>query len=242
MVQFPQGCGQCMVGLLHLNPTSLLLIYKLIILAKLDYWCFFSSSASPTHCNILNKLQISCLRTIFGAIRSTPSLAIEIEMACPLLYIRCRWLAGKLLLKSLGSLHSDTSLNYLEVYYYWRYVQKILPILALTTHLLAPIREYIIKSNNLPLFETSFSSLLLLPIMHSNKIFLKFTIEFLKVTQPNFINGLFLDYISKSFTDFIWIFTNGSVTSLLILLLWNSTSPSAIIFLPQHRLIPPNAR
>ncbi|XP_025418121.1 uncharacterized protein LOC112688914 [Sipha flava] len=176
--------------------------------------CLAKFTASSTHCNKLNKLQVSCLRTIIGALRSTPSPAVEVETACPPLHIRCRWLAGKFLLKSLANLHPDIFYDYLEIYYSWRYVSKSLPILALTAHSLALIREYIIKSDKLPLYETNFPSLLLSPTIHFSKNFLEFPIDYLKIAQPNFVNGLFLDYIRNNFPDFILIFTDRSVTPL----------------------------
>ena len=58
------------------HPSSLISIYFSIIRSKLDYGCFLFGSASSSN---MNKLQSSCLRTIMGYLRSTPSPAIEVE-------------------------------------------------------------------------------------------------------------------------------------------------------------------
>lgn len=65
------------------HPTSLLSIYSSIIRSKIDYGCFFFGSASSSNWKKINKLQISCLRTIMGYIRSSPSPGIEVETAFP---------------------------------------------------------------------------------------------------------------------------------------------------------------
>lgn len=57
------------------HPTTLLLLYKSIIRAKLNYGCFFLGSSSNAH---NSKLQISCLRFIIDALKSTLSPAIQL--------------------------------------------------------------------------------------------------------------------------------------------------------------------
>lgn len=51
---------------------------------------FFSDSSAVSHLNKLNKLQTSCLRSIIGALRSTPSPAIEFETSCQPLHIKAK--------------------------------------------------------------------------------------------------------------------------------------------------------
>lgn len=196
------------------HPSTLLVIYKSVIRAKFDYCCFFSGSSALSHLNKINKLQISCLRSIIGALRSTPSPAIEVETSCQPLHIRVKWLASKFLLKHLSKKDSYIFNSFLEVYYSWRYVQKSLPVLATTAHSLAVTRNYIIQTNKLPIYLTNFQSLLLSPITHINKNFLNLSRTSLNSLPPNFVNNIFLDFIHNTFPLFILIFTDGSVSPL----------------------------
>lgn len=132
--------------LVQIPSGKLLIIYKSVIRAKLDYDCFFTGPAVHTHRNKLNNLQISCLRSIISALKSTPSPAIEVEMACPPYDIRCRWLAGKLLLKCLTNRDPAIFNSFLDIYSSWRYVQKSLPVLASIAHSLADTRYFIFNS------------------------------------------------------------------------------------------------
>ena len=95
------------------HPSSLLMIYRTFIRSKLDYGCFFYGSASFSNWNNINKLQISCLRSIMGYLRSTPCPVIEVESNCAPFNIRCRWLANKFMLKQLS--HSNHTI--FDMYY-----------------------------------------------------------------------------------------------------------------------------
>ena len=196
------------------HPSSLMTIYKSVIRAKLDYGCFFSGSTALSHCNKLNKLQIACLRSIIGALKSTPSPAIEVETTCQPLNLRCKWLAGKFLLKNLSTKDAHIFNSFLDIFYSWRYIQKSLPVLASMAHSLISTRDHIYNSTKPPLYETNFNSLFLTPTIHFNKDFLKHSINFLKTSPPNFVNSLFIDYIQEHFSRFILIFTDGSSTPL----------------------------
>ena len=103
------------------HPLCLLSIYLSIIRSKLDYGCFFFGSAYFSNWKKINKLQISCLRTIMGYVFSTPCPAIEVESICSPFNIRCRWFAGKFILKSLSLSYHLIFDIYYSLYLNWRY-------------------------------------------------------------------------------------------------------------------------
>jgi hypothetical protein len=63
-----------------------------------------------------------------GYVSSTSCPTMEVESTCPPFNIKCRWLAGKFLLKSLS--YSDHRIfdTYYSLYLNWRYVSKSMPV------------------------------------------------------------------------------------------------------------------
>jgi hypothetical protein len=116
------------------HPSSLLSIYFFIIRSKLDYGCFLFGSASFSNWKKINKLQTSCIRTTMGYVSFTPCSAMEVEYTCPPFNIRCCWLTGKFLLKSLS--YSDHRIfdTYYSLYLNWQYVPKSMPVLSILVH------------------------------------------------------------------------------------------------------------
>ncbi|KAL4154594.1 hypothetical protein QTP88_000451 [Uroleucon formosanum] len=143
---------------LNLSPVE---VYKAIIRSKLDYGCFLFGSASFSNWNRLNKVQSSCLRCIMGYVRSSPLPAIEVESSCPPSNIRCRWLAGKFLLKSLSYSSSPIFDLFYSLFLTWRYVPKNLPVISLVANSVSPFHEYILTNIKLPIYEIEYQALLL---------------------------------------------------------------------------------
>jgi len=127
---------------------------------------FFSGSSAFSHRNKIQKLQLACLRSILGALKSTPSTAIDIEVVCQPLELRCKLFAGKFLLRDLSKRIYNT---FIDVFSAWRYVSRSVPVLASVAHYLSATQNYIITSNKLPLYEADFSSLVLAPIINNDK-------------------------------------------------------------------------
>ncbi|KAL4152897.1 hypothetical protein QTP88_000730 [Uroleucon formosanum] len=123
------------------HPTPLLLIYKSVIRSKLDYGCFFSSSSALFHRNKIQKLQTSCLRSILGALKSTPSAAIDIEAVCQPLELRCKLLAGKFLLRDLYKRTPCIFNTFIDVFFAWRYVNRSVPVLVSVAHSLSTTKN-----------------------------------------------------------------------------------------------------
>ncbi|KAL4098867.1 hypothetical protein QTP88_023385 [Uroleucon formosanum] len=196
------------------HPSTLLIIYKAVRRSKLDYRCFLSGSASYSHWEKINNLQNSCLKSIIGALKSTPNAAVEIETYVPPFNIRNGWLAGKFLLKNFSFRYPTIFNSFLDIYFSWRYVKKSLPILASTAYSLTSIRDFVINSKKLPLYEINYMALSYSPIVHTNRHFLNCTSKSLKSISPIIVNNLFLDYIQNNFPNSILIYTDGSVSSL----------------------------
>ncbi|KAL4154579.1 hypothetical protein QTP88_000436 [Uroleucon formosanum] len=149
------------VQLRFLRFCCFVLVYKAIIRSKLDYGCFLFGSASFSNWNRLNKVQSSCLRSIMGYVRSSPLPAIEVESSCPPSNIRCRWLAGKFLLKSLSYSSSPIFDLFYSLFLTWRYVPKNLPVISLVANSVSPFHEYILTNIKLPIYEIEYQALLL---------------------------------------------------------------------------------
>lgn len=111
----------------HLSSVSL--IYKSVIQAKLDYGSLLYGSITIKYWNKVKCLQVGCLRSVLGALRLFISRAIEVESACSPLKIRARWLSDKFVLKH----YIDSSVNVVnsfnEMSKEWRYILKSLPLL-----------------------------------------------------------------------------------------------------------------
>jgi len=168
-------------------------LYFSIIRSKLDYGWFLFGSASFSIFNKFNKLQSSCLRTIIGYLRFTPTPAIEVETVCPPFNIRCRWLAGKFLLKSFSDSKSTIFDTFFFLLFNWRYVKKSLPVLSLTTNSLSFFHEFIFTTNLLPCFDLPYEALLYSSSVHIGPCFLGLSPDTLKSYPPSTVNNLFLD-------------------------------------------------
>jgi hypothetical protein len=125
-----------------------------------------------------------------GYVSSTPCSAMEFESTCPPFNIRCRWLAGKFLLKSLS--YSDHRIfdTYYSLYVNWRYVPKSMSVLSIIAHSISNSHQYIINSTKLPLYEQSYDSLIFSPQIHSGS-------QFLDLSSNDFIYVFFLGQCSR---------------------------------------------
>ena len=61
------------------DTTTLLNLYKALILSKLDYACQVYGSARPSYLKMLNPIQNQGLRLAMGAFRTSPETSLHIE-------------------------------------------------------------------------------------------------------------------------------------------------------------------
>jgi hypothetical protein len=186
-----------------------------IIRSKLDYGCFLFGSASYSNWKRLNKVQSSCLRCIMGCVRPSPLPGIEVKSLCPPFNIRCRWIAGKFLLKSLSRSNCSIFDTFYSLFLTWRYIPKSLPVFSLTANNISPFHQYISTSMKFCVYEIAYEALMYSTQVHVVNIFPGFISTELRSTSSVVINYLFSDFIINNFTDFTVIYTDGSVSSLL---------------------------
>ncbi|XP_060846488.1 uncharacterized protein LOC132926168 [Rhopalosiphum padi] len=194
------------------HPSSLLSIYLSIIRSKLDYGCFLYDSASYSIWKKINKHQTSCLRNIMGYVRSTPRPAIEVETLCPPFNVRCRWLAGKFLLKSLS--HTDHYIfdTFYSLYLNWRYVPKTMPVLSDIANVLSVFHHYVMRSDKPPIYNQSYDSLLYFPPVHLCNLFSDLSSNDFKKMSHCMVNAAFSNHLFVNFPNFIVVYTDGSVS------------------------------
>uniref|UniRef100_A0A2H8TL40 RNA-directed DNA polymerase from mobile element jockey n=2 Tax=Melanaphis sacchari TaxID=742174 RepID=A0A2H8TL40_9HEMI len=195
------------------HPSSLLSIYRSIIRSKLDYGCFLFGSAAYSNWKKINMLQSSCLRTIMGYVRSTPGPAMEVETFCPPFNIRCRWLAGKFILKSLAHSNHIIFDTFYSLYITWRYTPKSMPVLSIAANSLSNFHQFVLNSYKLPLYEQPFDSLLYTPLVQIDN-FSNFSHVELKSMSSSFVNKLFSNFLNLNYPNFTIIYTDGSVSPL----------------------------
>ena len=149
-----------------------------------------------------------------GYVRSTPCPAIEVETVCPPFNIRCRWLAGKFILKSLS--HSNHLIfdTYYSLYLNWRYVPKSMPVLSIIANSLSDFYQYIINSDKLFLYEQPYDSLLFSPPVQSGNHFSNLSSKDFRIMSYSAINAAFSNHLNAHFPNFIVIYTDGSVSPL----------------------------
>jgi len=149
-----------------------------------------------------------------GYVSSTPCPAMEVESTCPPFNIRCRWLAGKFLLKSLSYSDHRNVDTYYSLYLNWRYVPKSMPVLSIIAHYISNVHQYIIKSTKLPLYEQSYDSLIFSPQILFDNQFLDLSSNDFKSMSSSSVNAAVLNYLNERFFNFTTIYTDGSVSPL----------------------------
>lgn len=129
------------------HPSCLLKIFNAVIRFKADYGSFFFASASLSHRKKINSILSSCLRTIIGALRSSPLTSLEAECACSPIELRSRHLAGKFLLKCLSSPTHSLFEIFVSIKTSWSYVPKTLLILASVASSFVTFDAFIYRSS-----------------------------------------------------------------------------------------------
>jgi len=152
-----------------------------------------------------------------GYIRSSPLPEIEVKSSCPSCNIKCHWLTGKFLLKSLSQSNSLIFDFFYSLFLTWRYVPKILPILSLNVNSISPFHEYIITNIKHPIYDINPS---VLRKLHLVNLFPGFTSSELRVTSSMVINNLFSDFIENNFVNFTVVYTDGSVYPFWLVILF----------------------
>ncbi|CAH2207623.1 jg1093 [Pararge aegeria aegeria] len=83
------------------HPYSQKLLYNAIIRSHMDYGLFVLDPINKLATEKLNKIQYRCLRIILGAMKSSPTNALQVECVDPPVQIRSQYLCDRFICKVL---------------------------------------------------------------------------------------------------------------------------------------------
>lgn len=187
------------------HPYTLKLIYNAIIRSHFDYGGFLLEPCSRLALAKLDRIQSKCLRFITGSMKSSPTIALQVECLEPPLNLRRQYLSNRYMcnifqlqshplhpiLQELSSITPNSN--------YW--TNKSLPLVLQSFNKIQNSNFPIERFEKPPLFTTSFETLMFTP-----KIILDFGIQ---KNSPR-ANEIFNKIISKDWQDWITIFTDAS--------------------------------
>lgn len=143
---------------------------------------------------------------------STPWPAVEIESICLPFNIRCVWLAGKFILKSLSHNHLIFDIYY-SLYLIWLYVSKSTPFLSIIANAVSCFYQFTLNSVKLPLYELPYDSLLCSHHVQPDYQFSDLSSNDFKSKSYSMISDAFSNYLNINVPNFIIIYTDGSISS-----------------------------
>lgn len=149
------------------HPFSLKLLYNAFIRSILDYGTFLLEPSNLAGLKKLDLIQSKALRVVTGAMKSSPINALQVESGDPPLHLRRQFLADRFFFRSIQlSCHplvpklqklSEIVLSYA----YWN--NKKPPRLVSSFNKFKNIKAPTQRLSNLPLFKSSYESLMLSP-------------------------------------------------------------------------------
>lgn len=189
------------------HPFSLKLVYNAIIRSHFDYGSFLLEPCNKRALGKLDKVQYRCLRVIIGAMKSSPTNALQVECSDPPLKFRRQYLSDRFffnivqltghplvnILSSLASLISSS---------YWTH--KDLPCLVKSFLKFRELQFPIFRCDLYPLYSIDFDALIFSP-----KVLLSFDIS----KQSPDANSKFNKKLNEEWSDWVSIFTDASKLS-----------------------------
>ena len=106
------------------------MLYKSVIRSKFDYASLLYGSASRSQLQKLAKFQNKCIRSIIGALNSTPTPALGAETGIMPLQYRLNYLTDRFLARSLTQTSSALHQQLLNISSNWRFAHSRLPLLC----------------------------------------------------------------------------------------------------------------
>ena len=103
------------------SQSKLRILYKSMILSKMDYGSFLYSTAAETHLKKLDRIQYAAARIILGALQPTPTLFLETEANLMPLQIRRMYLGMQYISKVASIENHPTGEEFREYYPYQFY-------------------------------------------------------------------------------------------------------------------------
>ncbi|KPJ09191.1 RNA-directed DNA polymerase from mobile element jockey [Papilio machaon] len=185
------------------HPYSLKLLYNALVRSHMDYCMFILEPFNKSAVQKLNNIQFRCLRIILGAMKSSPTNALQVECVDPPLTIRRQYLCDRFVSKMLqlsshplwprltqlsSAPQSRNSSSYL--------VDSFLKY----TNLPHPVSTFPLN----PLFSTPYNALVYNPLIITD-------IGLVKGAPDT--NNKFQNYIHQNWSNHILIYTDASKLS-----------------------------
>ncbi|XP_049868265.1 uncharacterized protein LOC126368372 isoform X2 [Pectinophora gossypiella] len=187
------------------HPYSQKLVYNAIVRSIFDYGSLVLEPCNKTALRTLDKVQYQCLRIILGAMKSSPTNALQVEALDPPLDTRRSYLADRYFSKVI-QYNNHPLLPKLELLSsiiprnnYWFHKEH--PCLIKSLQKFKALEYKCFQTNINPLFLTSFDSLLFKP-----NIMLSFGI----LKDSPGANAIFDDKINSAYNDWLHLYTDAS--------------------------------
>lgn len=188
------------------DPTTLLMVYKNLIRSHLDFGGQYFNNASKNSLKKLDQTQFEALRQITGCMKSTPTNVLLAECGEMSLEFRRKWLTTKLVNKFRYHEPHPINTNLKELRNhcssrqgYWRNRKK-----PLMVQCLEDIEDH---AQNLPS--------VLVPPIYSTQLkyqITKFPTHMTPIGKnEHYNNAIFSNYYNEKFSEYTWIFTDGSM-------------------------------
>lgn len=138
------------------HPTSLRLIYNATVRSILDYGSFLLVPANKEGLVKLDRVQYKALRIILGAMKSSPTNALQVECAEPPLKIRRQFLADSYFYRALQFSYHPIIHRLYDLKAASRWNEEELPCLVKSLTKFQNLKDPVFHSSRLPLFEFSY--------------------------------------------------------------------------------------
>lgn len=207
------------------HPFSQKILYNAIIRSHMDYGLFLLDPSTKTSLNKLDKIQYKCLRIILGAMKSSPTNALQVECVDPPLALRRQFLANRFFFKLVQN--SDhpliAKLHQLSLLYNPLGSQSspALPCLLRSYLQFSRLPNPLFQCSVMPLYSTLYDALVFQP-----NVILDFGVD--KNTLE--VNRIFNDITHSDYNNWLHIYTDASKVS-------DSGSVGAAVWIPSTRII-----
>jgi ribonuclease HI len=207
------------------HPYSQKLLYNAIVRSHFDYGSFVLEPCSKLALAKLDRIQARCLRIITGAMKSSPTNALQVECMDPPYSLRRQFLADRFFFKSI-QVASHPLLPILESLQrlvvsspFWSHKVSPLLVNSYKKFLDHPVRVFQNYKN--PLFEISYDSLIFQPTVVFN----------LGISKNQMgADNIFNKVIGEKWSDYLTIFTDASKLS-------DEGPVGSAVWIPRYKII-----
>lgn len=187
------------------HPYSQKLLYNALVRSHFDYGSFILEPCNKLALSKLDRIQAKCLRIITGAMKSSPTNALQVECVDPPYNLRRQFLSDRYFFKSLQTsshpLHPILESLHQAVTNSPYWVHKVSPPLVNSYKKFKDLPVQVYQSYKNPLFEVPYDSLIFQP-----------TVIFSLGISKNQIgaDSIFNRVIAEKWPDYLTIFTDAA--------------------------------